>query len=198
VIEHATFNPQVALDDPQGVLLLDLGHPLVRRLLDVVKDGAFRERGDHYGRTAALVTPDVSQVTALLHILARYAAGTTPPTIIEEVVPVAFPVYASTPAALDREETEALARARPSPHLHPEDQISEALRDALHAPDLEAMVRAAVEARRRELADDRRAMLTRETAQEAAVQRRWLAGIADLSVASFDVLTATVYFPEVR
>ena len=67
VIERATFDPEWALDDPD-VTLLDVGHPLVRRLVEEVKQHAFRD-ATHYGRTAYLVTPDVKEVTAVFYLL---------------------------------------------------------------------------------------------------------------------------------
>lgn len=57
VIERATFDPEWALDDPD-VTLLDVGHPLVRRLIEVVKQRTFlpspspqRRKGRGWGRT---------------------------------------------------------------------------------------------------------------------------------------------------
>jgi len=74
VIERATFDAERALDDPD-LELLDVGHPLVRRLIEEVKQSAFRAEdncGDRpCGRTAYMVTPDVVEVTALFHVLAR-------------------------------------------------------------------------------------------------------------------------------
>ncbi|MFW6135963.1 MAG: helicase-related protein [Chloroflexota bacterium] len=103
VIERATFDPEWALDDPD-LTLLDVGHPLVRRLIEEVKQNAFREglaererlaKGErgHYGRTPYVVTPDVGEVTALFHLLARYVVNTDPTSIVEELLPVAVPVY---------------------------------------------------------------------------------------------------------
>jgi hypothetical protein len=78
IIERATFDPEWALDDPD-VALLDVGHPLVRRLIEEVKQQAHSPRRDVpaerlYGSTAYVVTPDVEKVTALFHLLARYSA----------------------------------------------------------------------------------------------------------------------------
>ncbi|MFQ6015050.1 MAG: hypothetical protein ACE5NP_06375 [Anaerolineae bacterium] len=49
--------------------LLDVGHPLVRRLIEEVKQSAFRVEGNRegcpYGRTTYMVTLDVEEVTVL-------------------------------------------------------------------------------------------------------------------------------------
>lgn len=192
VIEHATFNPQAALDDPD-LTLLDLGHPLVRRLMDVVKDSAFAEQGERYGRTTYFVTADVPHTTALLHILARYVVGTETPSIVEELIPVAFPVYGGN--ALSETQARALLSTRPAARTHHEVDVREDLAEALQRTDLDDILIDAVEARRQTLATDRQAMLQRDLQGEGAEQRRWLRGIADLTTASYDVLTATIYYP---
>lgn len=194
VIEHATFNPQAALDDPD-LTLLDLGHPLVRRLMDVVKDSAFAEQGERYGRTAYFVSVDVGQTTALLHTLARYVVGTVTPSIIEELIPVAYSIYSA--GALSESQAQALLSARPAARTRSEADVREDLAEALQRPDLDSILAAAVEARRQTLAADRQAMLQRDLAGEGAEQRKWLHGIADLTTASYDVLTATIYYPAV-
>ncbi|MGZ6322138.1 MAG: helicase-related protein, partial [Ktedonobacterales bacterium] len=198
IIEHATFNPQAALDDPD-LTLLDLGHPLVRRLMDVVKDSAFDGRSERYGRTAYLVTPDVTHTTALLHVLARYVVGTETPTIVEELIPVAYHVYRSGTGAdiLPAETTRALLAPTLTSKLRADDDVRESLSDALRRPDLDEILRAAVEERRRALVSDRQQMLRRDVPAKGAEQRRWLHGIDDLTIASYDVLTATIYYPPV-
>ncbi|HNT77661.1 MAG TPA: helicase-related protein, partial [Anaerolineae bacterium] len=89
VIARATFDAELGLADPD-VTVLDLGHPLVRRLIEVVKQHGFV--GDasaqrfvvgasapfHYGRTSYKVTPDVAEVMAVFTLLARYVVHTDP------------------------------------------------------------------------------------------------------------------------
>ncbi len=192
VIEHATFNPQAALDDPD-LTLLDLGHPLVRRLMDVVKDSAFAEGGERYGRTTYFVSADVAQTTALLHILARYVVGTETPSIVEELIPVAFPIYSA--GVFSEAQAQALLSAKPAARARSEADVREDLAEALRRPDLDGVLAAAVEARRQALGADRQAMLQRDLSAEGAEQQRWLSGIANLTTASYDVLTAAIYYP---
>ncbi len=195
-IERATFNPQAALDDPK-LTLLDLGHPLVQRLIDVVKTGAFRDSGERYGRTAYMLTRDVRQTTAMLHVLARYVVNTTPLAIVEELIPAAYPIYSQEPGALSAEQTEKLLTASPAPGRKPDAEVSEDLTEALRRPNLHNLLQQAVEARRLALVADRQAMLARDASQEGAAQRRWLQGIDQLETASYDVLTATIFYPAV-
>jgi len=199
VIERATFDPEWALDDPD-VTLLDVGHPLVRRLIEEVKQNAFREV-EHYGRTAYVVTPDVEVVTALFHLLARYVVNTEPTSIVEELLPVAVPIYGDEP--LDAEATRWLLEVSPSPETRTEAEVREALADVLAIEALETLLEDTVEARRRELAAERRGMRESfDQAQDRQMEQRegaqaaeWLRGIDDLSPGSFDLLTVTVYYP---
>ncbi len=197
VLERASFDPQAVLDDPLHLTLLDLGHPLVQRLIDVVKTSAFRDGGERYGRTAYAIIRDVNQTTALLHVLARYVVRTTPLSIVEELIPVAFPIYSQAQGALTAEQVEELLAARPEARGKPGAEVSEDIIEALRRPDLNEVLQQAVEMRRQALVADRQTMLSRDSAQEGALQRRWLAGIDQLETASYDVLTATIYYPMV-
>ena len=191
VIERATFDPEWALDDPD-VTLLDVGHPLVRRLIEEVKQNAFRQV-EHYGRTAYVATPDVDEVTALFHLLARYVVHTEPTSIVEELLPVAVPVYGGEP--LDAEATRRLLQVSPSPETRTEGEVRETLADVLGIEVLETLLEKEVEARRRELTAERRQMREQMEQREGAQAAEWLRGIDDLAPGSFDLLTVTVLFP---
>jgi transglutaminase-like putative cysteine protease len=95
-----------------------MGHPLVRRLIEEVKQNTFREV-EHYGRTAYVVTPDVDEVTALFHLLARYVVNTKPTSIVEELLPVAVPVYSDQESVISDKAARRLLDAQPRafPHL---------------------------------------------------------------------------------
>ena len=198
VIERATFDPEWALDDPD-VTLLDVGHPLVRRLIEEVKQNAFREKGDRkgcpYGRTAYVVTPDVAEVTALFHLLARYVVHTEPASIVEELLPTALPMYSNQPSIVSRQQASRLLAAQPSAQTRTASEVQEALTDALAIEGLDGLLESAVEDRRRELAAERRRMQDQMQEKEGSQPAEWLQGIDDLSPGSFDLLTVTVLFP---
>ena len=213
-IERATFDAEWALDDPD-LALLDVGHPLVRRLIEEVKQNAFREslsREDrkHYGRTAYVVTPDVDEVTALFHLLARYVVNTEPTSIVEELLPVAVPVYGGEWSVLDGQHTavsgaeaQQLLYVSPSPETRTEGEVQEVLQDALAIKGLERLLEDAVEARRQELVAERRSMKRPfDQAQDRQMEQRegtraaeWLQGIDDLSPGSYDLLTVMIMYP---
>jgi len=212
VIERATFDPEWALDDPD-VTLLDVGHPLVRRLIEEVKQNAFRaqiapgeprasgeplaeDSGVHYGRTAYVVTPDVDKVTALFHLLARYVVNTDPTSIVEELLPVAVPVYSLEPQAITGDPVQLLLEPHLSDQTRIESEVREALGDALGVPELDSLLEGAVEERRRELMSERARMRDQMEQQRGAQPAEWLEGIDDLAPGSFDLLTVEVLYPE--
>jgi len=190
VIERATFDAERGIDDPD-VTVLDIGHPLVRRLIEEIKQNSFRETR-HYGRTSYVVTPDVDEVTALFHLLARYVVNTDPTAIVEELVPVAVPVYGG--ATLDGEATARLLGATPGAETRTEDEARETLADALAIEGLQALLAQEIERRRQELVSERRSMKQQLAQVEGSQPAEWLEGIDDLSPGSFDMLTLTVYY----
>jgi hypothetical protein len=217
MIERATFDPEWALDDPD-LTLLDVGHPLVRQLIEAVKQQAFvvgasapsqgfvvgaSAPSSHYGRTAYMVTPDVEEVTALFHLLARYVVNTQPSSIVEELLPVGVPVYGGEWDVLEGqhmsftgEEARRLLEVRPSAETRTLSEVREVLADALSIQGLERLLEDAVEARRKELVAERRNMRQQMEQREGAQAAEWLHGIDDLSPGSFDLLAVTVLWPE--
>jgi SNF2 family DNA or RNA helicase len=84
------FDPDLARLDPD-VDVLDLAHPLVRGLVDAVRDRSLGPEAP--GRVTGWATDATEEVTAVLHVLARYVTSSTPPVVLEELVPVASPVW---------------------------------------------------------------------------------------------------------
>jgi superfamily II DNA or RNA helicase len=198
VIERATFDPEWALDDPD-LILLDVGHPLVRRLIEEVKQSGFAG-GDgvaaqYYGRTAYVVTPDVNEVMVLLHLLVRYVVETEPTSIVEELLPVAVPVYGDLGGVTGLKDLSHLLDVEPSPQTRTAGEVQEVLADALALEGLDGILANAVEARRQELIAERARMQAQVARREDAQPAEWLAGIADLAPGSFDLLTAAVLYP---
>ena len=201
VIERATFDAELGLDDPD-VTVLDLGHPLVRRLIELVKREGFAPSpskgeglgmgGLHYGRTTYQVTPDVDEVTAVFTLLARYVVHTEPTSIIEELLPVAITAYRLEPSVCSYQRSAELVRAETCPQTRTEAEVQEALHAALALEGLDGLLAQAVAARRATLTEERTALRERQAAQDTVAR---LNGIDDLAPGTFDLLTVTVLFP---
>jgi hypothetical protein len=189
VVSRATFDAEKALDDPD-VVALDLGHPLVRRLLDVIKQEAFMG-GAHYGRATALTVREAEEVTAVFHLLARYVVGTDPRQIVEELITVGVPIYGES--RLPEGTLASLIAATPIPGERTLDEVREELEEVLTHPDLEECFTEAVELRMRRLAEERSHLRERLSRDDEEVA--WLRGIDELAPAAHDVLTVTIYYP---
>ena len=186
-ILQATFDPMVGQDD-LATEVLDLAHPLVRRLVDLVRDQGLGTMDDtQVGRVCGYASPHAQEVTVLVHVLARYVTRSEPPVMMEELVPVAIRVFADPPALLDPQEAEQLAGPdRTLGSLDPSDVIDYAAQ-ALDLPEFDSLITDALDRRAGDLVA--RGQLIEEAAGS------WAAGLGDLSLASRDILTASVVEP---
>lgn len=191
VIEKATFNPEKALGNPDTTCL-DLGHPLVRRLLEQVKLSALKEEG-FYGRTAKLTVEGIREVTAVLHLLVRYVVNAEPVHIIEELTPLGLPLYAEN--LLTAEPLGVLLDSPPLPDTRTPQEVQEDLRRLMGREDLETIINGAVETRRKALVQERRTLQQQVLTAQGPDQAKWVKGLDDLSIGSCDLLTACLYYP---
>ena len=189
-IPRATFDPRLGLDHPE-IEVLDLGHPLVRRLVDLIKQETFQAAGRDdasYGRTAVEVSPDVEEMTALYSLLVRFVTGTQPPQILEDLITVGLPVYGGE--TLDPETAKRLLDAAASPRTVTEPEAQEALDEALGRSDLHERLHARIDDRLEQLAERRRAFQERLGDRAA-----WAQGMDELSLSSWDLLAVKVLWP---
>jgi Helicase conserved C-terminal domain len=177
---HITFDPKIARDDPD-LDLLDLAHPLVRRLVESVQHSLAGTEG---GRIAARGSSAIKEVTAVVYLLARFVTASEPPVLMEELIPLAFNPYGNKPVEAD---PVALFQARAQPLTWTQADMKDAATDALNASDLGILINQAVEQRRERLAE-RQSEIARLTSE-------WTRGMDDVRVASKDLLTVTLLIP---
>jgi len=149
-----------------------------------------------------IVFQKAARGAALFHLLARYVVNTEPTSIVEELLPLAMPVYGGEwsvlggqHTAVSGEEARRLWEVRPSADTHTESEVREVLTDTLTIQGLERLLENAVEAWRQELVAERRSMRRQMEQREGTQAAEWLQGIDDLLPGSFDLLTVTVLFP---
>jgi superfamily II DNA or RNA helicase len=191
VIEKATFDERIALQET-GIEQMNTAHPVVRRLIELIKRDVFSPNTEFYGRTCVVATPDISHVTALYHFLVRYTIGGLKPCIVEEIVPVACDLVTGTyPTA---EATIPLEKVRKVP-LPPgrESSVKNHLARALSDDTWSSVFHDRVEIRRKELVAEREQLKM----QLAAVNTdaRWLEGTSDVSIASHDLISLRLLEP---
>lgn len=188
VIPRATFDPLRGRDDPE-LEVIDLGHRLVRNLIELVKELTFSSK-DTYGRTACLATHAADKVSAVYTFLVRYAVHTKPVSIIEELLKIGLELHDER--RLSKQELDALSSGKPVPMARTEDEMRQDLGLALSKPSLNSEMRARAEERCGELMVERQKV---KKSLEERGEKEWLEGIDRLSVASVDLLTVTVYYP---
>jgi hypothetical protein len=192
-IPKATFDPRLGLDHPD-VEVLDLGQPLVRRMLDMLKREAFEPDRDgaegriRYGRTAVTLTREVGEMTALYTLLVRYTTQTQPPQILEDLLTTAIPLYGSQ--LLETDQARRLLDAQPAAGTVTWGEARDVLSDALQRPDLEMLLTQSIEQRRQTLEIERWRL--RETLQR---QAGWMQGADRLKISSWDLLSVKVLWP---
>ncbi|MDF0591838.1 helicase-related protein [Candidatus Methanocrinis natronophilus] len=188
VIEQASFDPKVALRNTD-VVQLNAGHPLVRRVIELIRQSAFEGMGAGYGRSAAAATADVAKVMLLYHFLARFTVNTKPPSVIEEIVPVGCDLVGGT--VLSAEEADALWKSKPAPMRRTEEEILKHLERAIdpsvYEPAFDKRLRERLEA----IKVERTALKKKFEGEDLA----WLEGIDDVALASRDLLSVNVYYP---
>ena len=182
-----TLDPSVAFDNP-AVEMADLAHPLMRRLIDLIRDEGLGEiDASQVGRIAGYAHRGAEIMTGIVHVLARYTAGAEPFVLMEELVPVAWPVWGGD---------ERLAADRVGQLLDPSGRVASSmtgadLREAVEAllghPGLPAFIRDTLEERRAELVQRGRRL--------AEVGGDWANALDDVTLASEDLLTVTIVEP---
>ena len=113
---------------------------------------------------------------------------------VEELLPVAVPVYGGRPRW--GEGVRSLVEAKPTAETLPPVDVLEDLELVLEMEGLETLLKMAVNARLEGLSAERRKLKQQMKAQ-GGEQLAWLQGIDDVSPASFDLLTLRLLYPVV-
>ncbi len=187
LIKSATFDPNKGLESP-GTEVLDLGHPLVRRLMDLIKQETFNLEGGSYGRSAGLLTEDVQQMTAVITLLVRFVTHTTPKQIFEDLVSLGVHIYSED--AIAPHKLEALLSAQPAPGFLPPSDVGEALQDLFTRDDLHNLIEDRIQDRQREV------IATRKTFRQSLKREiAWLGESDNIEVGSWDILAVNILWP---
>jgi hypothetical protein len=190
VLNRATFDRMLGSNDPE-LEVIDLGHRLVRNLIDLVKQLTFSSKeSDVYGRTACMATKATTKVSAVYTFLARYAVHTNPVSIVEELLKVGFEVHGE--GSLAEAEIEALSKAEAAVNCRTGTEMREDLAISLSKSNLEEALKLRAEERCSELTTERGQV---KKSLEGRGEQQWLEGIDNLSVASVDLLCVTIYYP---
>ena len=190
VIERATFDPKVAHENP-GTEQLNISHPVVKRLLEFIKNAIFDERSEDYGRTAAITTPDVAKLTALYHFLVRFTVNTKPASVIEEIIPVACNLIDKD--SLSQEDISKLLKSQPVPNHRSKEDLLRHLEMALDSDAYSSAFKATVDMHLEGIKKERSSLKERLLMDD--VEQSWLEGIDSVEMASSDIISVRLYEP---
>jgi len=187
--ERVMFDPNRAAEN-DDLVMLDIAHPLVQRLIESVKEVALTD-GERYGRTAMRGTSSVDAPTALYTWKVRYFAHTgEDPTVMEELVQVGLPLYGDEP--LSQETVDTLRTAETTVAQRTQQEWERDLEQAIEHDSRKDAIRQRAIERAQTISEERRTMLTK---LEDAGYGTSLEGTDRISVASEDLLTVGLYYP---
>ncbi|MBA3045304.1 MAG: DEAD/DEAH box helicase [Euryarchaeota archaeon] len=186
-MKNISFDPNRSAKSSR-IGLIDLGHPLVRQLIERLKTSAFEDT-ERYERTAYITSKSVKEVTAIYHLLVRYTVATKPISILEEIVPIARTVYGKE--TLDDNSLTLILDSSPERTTQSEITVKDTLQKALSGISGDSFGDT-IEQRRRNLCLERRRLKERLEKEGSA---EWAKGIDNIKIASIDLLTVTLYFP---
>lgn len=188
IIPRATFDPFRGHGDPD-LEVIDLGHPLIRNLIELVKDLTFTS-DNIYGRTAAIKASSAKVVTAVYTFLTRYTIHTEPVSIVEELLTMGVNIYSRE--LLADEDIRSLLESEPLPNERTIEEIRQDLHLALERNDVDELISQKVQSRCDQLISERTRV--KESLLESG-EHEWLEGFDRITPASSDLLCVTLYYP---
>ncbi len=188
-LPKVVLNPEDKALHPSATLI-DVGHPLVRRLNALIRQQGFT--GEERARSAAFVSAEVPRATLVAHGILRAVSQTTPPVLLEELV--VFGVQGGVEAGpLSQEEAELRSKAAPSPTSVDSADAIERIRVFVKSDHLRVAEQKAVADTLGRIAAFRgRAKKELESDAETA----WTQGYDQLDFMGFEVYGYTLILPE--
>ncbi|NJO69452.1 MAG: SWF/SNF helicase family protein [Bacteroidetes bacterium] len=187
-IKKVTFDPELALTNPDAIIL-DAGHPLVRKIIELVKAEFFTNKG-LYGRNAYFFCNAVEAVTYHYNFLVRFTVGLKEKRVIEELITIAVDSFSEiaipsinfSPA----QTTQSISQA----------ELTEQVNDALEFKHLNKLIQDHITERRFKLIEERQELYNKILVDSKDTkQPDWLNDIIHIEEAGHDLLTLTIIYP---
>jgi superfamily II DNA or RNA helicase len=191
-IKKVTFDPKKGLQYPDSIVL-EVGNPIVRKLIEIVKGDFFNNNGD-YGRTAYFISDEVEMITFIYHILARFTIGHENKRVIEELI--TFGVNSFEETLIMNEQVLQINPATTT-EARTKDEVKEAVEDALSLSVWEEYRDEAVKERKRKLTRERMELFKKIIIDSASSEQpEWLDNMIHIEDAGTDLLAVTVVYPK--
>ena len=190
---------QKAVLDPEEKSLhaeatvLDVGHPLMRRLNAALREDALRQTSEG-ARTAAWHVEGQKGTILIGHGLLRATAATHPPTLLEEVVTFGLRAGLGGFQPLTREEAEAAFAQPPSARqAHRDEALGMLTKLYLHPQWAQAQAQAVAEAMK--ALQQHRASMKAGLETSGRGTSSWLRGFDAVEEIGFDLYCLTLLLP---
>jgi len=187
-IQKVTFDPELALTNPDAVIL-DAGHPFVRKMIELVKAEFFTNKG-LYGRNAYFFCNEVDTVVYQYNFLVRYTVGLKEKRVIEELISLAVDSYSEkilpVSSFIPAQTTRNLSQA----------DLTEKINEALSLPGLDKIIQGKIAERRMKLIEERQELYKKILVESKNTEQpTWLDDIIYIEEAGHDLLTLTIIQP---
>lgn len=188
LINKVTFDPELALTNPDAIIL-DAGHPFVRKLLELVKAEFFTNKG-LYGRNAYFFCKEVEAIVYQYNLLVRFTVGLKEKRVMEELITLSVDSYTEkilpTTVYTAANTTRSLSQAA----------LTDFVNDALSFKLLESLVQKTIAERRVKLIEERMELYKKILVESKNTdQPSWLDDIIHIEEAGHDLLTVTIIHP---
>jgi superfamily II DNA/RNA helicase len=193
VFEKAVLDPEERNLHPDAVIL-DVGHPLIRRLNAVIREDALRQ-SEEGARTAAYYVQEQRGTLLLGHGLLRATARTNPPVLLEEVITFGIRGGVSGFQMLSAEEIAAAQEREPQSRMVNKDEAISRIR-MLYEQDVWQTARERAIAQALERLHAHRTELKAELEPSGAGGLAWLKGFDEVEEVGFDLYCLTLLLPE--
>ena len=187
-IQKVTFDPELALTNPDAIIL-DAGHPFVRKMIELVKAEFFTNKG-LYGRNAYFFCNEVEAVTWHYNFLVRFTVGLREKRVIEELISIAVDSYSEKVVP-----NTSFTPAQTTRSISQED-LTEQINDALAFNGLNKLIDGEIKERRFKLIEERQELYNKILVDSKDTkQPDWLNDIIHIEEAGHDLLTLTIIQP---
>ena len=188
-MDNVTFDKNYAARNPK-VELIDLSHPLVNRLVQLLKQQIYLETSNHYGRIAYKISNSIDKPIAVFKVLTRCVVETEPTSIIEEILTLGFYIYSEK--ILTSQKVELFEKSEPLQGNRTTPEIKEDIQEVFNNKYWEKELTKIIDNYLKKIIKERNNLL--ETFDNTNLPD-WLQGVTDVSYASHDILTLTMGYP---
>lgn len=195
-LDQVVLDPALTQFYPQAEVL-DVGHPLVRRLTAVIRERAMSSR--ECARVSGWYAEGLDRTLLLGHGLLRAVARTRPQTLLEEVVTFGVSSGLKGISVLTLDEARDYFEREKSDRSVDRKEALERVKRLYDSPEWKQSEQKAVEDTVEALRDYRRKIKEELVASgEFRSDESWLDGFDDIELIGFDLYCLTLLLPEAR